>query len=40
MENKAIFFTAPNTAELLDKGQISQLPPKDVKVKTCFSTIS
>lgn len=40
MENKAIIFTAPNTAKIVDKGQIPALAGKDVKVKTSFSTIS
>jgi threonine dehydrogenase-like Zn-dependent dehydrogenase len=40
MENKAIIFTAPNTAKIVDKGPIPALAGKDVKVKTVFSTIS
>ncbi len=40
MENRGIIFTAPNTAELLDKGAVAPLSAKDVKVKTVFSTIS
>lgn len=40
MENKAIVFTAPNTAQLVEKGLPSQLGARDVKVRTCFSTIS
>ncbi len=40
MKSKAIIFTAPNTAEFLEKGLPSQLPLHDVCVKTAFSTIS
>ncbi len=40
MENKAIIFTEPNTAKLVDKGEIPKVDGRFVKVKTMFSTVS
>ena len=40
MENRAIIFTEPNTAKLVDKGKIPEINGQYVKVKTIFSTVS
>lgn len=40
MMNQAIIFTEPNTAKLVDKGELPELKEKEVKVKTLFSTVS
>jgi len=40
MKNRAIIFTEPNVAELVDKGELSALKEDEVKVKTLFSTVS
>ena len=40
MKNRAIIFTEPNTAKLVDKGELPELKEYEVKVKTVFSTVS
>ena len=40
MKNRAIIFTEPNTAKLMDKGEIPELKENEVRVKTMFSTVS
>lgn len=40
MKNRAIIFTEPNVAKLVDKGEVPELKEDEVKVKTVCSTVS